>query len=132
MALYLDSSALVKLIVDEEGSDDLRLFIGEHKIVSSQLAHTELVRAVRRAEPGRLEDAEALIDDMTLFVIDRPLAERAARVEPGSLRSLDAIHVATAAALDADLDALVTYDRQMVNAARLLGMRVASPGDKSA
>jgi predicted nucleic acid-binding protein len=73
-----------------------------------------------------------VLAETSLIIIDGPLASAAAWVEPASIRSLDAIHLAAAQRLEVGLEALVTYDRRMVDAAQMAGLRVASPGDKSA
>lgn len=132
MALYLDTSALMKLVVKETESDTLRHFVGARELVSSQLARTELVRAVARSQPDSVDAAEDLLSELTLVALSRLLTARAAWVKPPLLRSLDAIHVATAVAMEADLEALVTYDRRMVEAGRMAGLPVASPGDAAA
>lgn len=132
MALYLDTSALVKLVIKERESEDLRQFVGRREIVSNQLARTELLRTVARNEPDSVDAAEILISGVTLVNVTRRLTSYAAWVPPQALRTLDALHVATAAAMQADLDALVTYDRRMVEAGRLAGLRVASPGEEAA
>ena len=128
MPLYLDTSALVKLVVEEAESDDLRTFVGSREVVSSQLARTELIRAVARSRQRSVDAAEDLIAEVTLLALSRLITARAAWVKPLALRSLDAIHVASAATLEAELDALVTYDGRMVEAGRLSGLPVASPG----
>ncbi|HVE31412.1 MAG TPA: type II toxin-antitoxin system VapC family toxin [Mycobacteriales bacterium] len=132
MSIYLDSSALVKLVVEEPESEDLRTFVGDRVVVSSMVARTEVIRAVARTEPERVGAAEKVLAETSLIIIDGPLASAAAWVEPASIRSLDAIHLATAQRLEVGLEALVTYDRRMVDAAQMAGLRVASPGDKSA
>ena len=132
MSIYLDSSALVKLVVEEPESEDLRTFVGDRVVVSSMVARTEVIRAVARTEPERVGAAEKVLAETSLIIIDGPLASAAAWVEPASTRSLDAIHLATAQRLEVGLEALVTYDRRMVDAAQMAGLRVASPGDKSA
>ena len=132
MSIYLDSSALVKLVVEEPESEDLRTFVGDRVVVSSMVARTEVIRAVARTEPERVGAAEKVLAETSLIIIDWPLASAAAWVEPASIRSLDAIHLATAQRLEVGLEALVTYDRRMVDAAQMAGLRVASPGDKSA
>ncbi len=132
MSIYLDSSALVKLVVEEPESEDLRTFVGDRVVVSSMVARTEVIRAVARTEPERVGAAEKVLAETSLIIIDGPLASAAAWVEPASIRSLDAIHLATAQRLEVGLEALVTYDRRMVDAAQMAGLRVASPGDESA
>ncbi|HVC73992.1 MAG TPA: type II toxin-antitoxin system VapC family toxin [Mycobacteriales bacterium] len=132
MSIYLDSSALVKLVVEEPESEDLRTFVGDRVVVSSMVAWTEVIRVVARTEPERVGAAEKVLAETSLIIIDGPLASAAAWVEPASIRSLDAIHLATAQRLEVGLEALVTYDRRMVDAAQMAGLRVASPGDKSA
>ena len=132
MSIYLDSSALVKLVVEEPESEDLRTFVGDRLVVSSTVGRTEVIRAVARTEPERVGAAERVLAETSLIIIDGPLASAAAWVEPASIRSLDAIHLATAQRLEVGLEALVTYDRRMVDAAQMAGLRVASPGDESA
>ena len=132
MSIYLDSSALVKLVVEEPESEDLRTFVGDRLVVSSTVGRTEVIRAVARTEPERVGAAEKVLAETSLIIIDGPLASAAAWVEPASIRSLDAIHLAAAQRLEVGLEALVTYDRRMVDAAQMAGLRVASPGDKSA
>jgi predicted nucleic acid-binding protein len=122
----------VKLVVEEPESEDLRTFVGDRVVVSSMAARTEVIRAVARTEPERVGAAEKVLAETSLIIIDGPLASAAAWVEPASIRSLDAIHLATAQRLEVGLEALVTYDRRMVDAAQMAGLRVASPGDKSA
>lgn len=128
MALYLDTSALVKLIFTEMESDHLREFVGTRELVSSQLARTELVRTVARHRPRSLDGAECLLGAMTLIALSHQLTARASWVKPAELRSLDAIHVASAMAMQEDLEALVTYHGRMIDAGRIAGLPVASPG----
>jgi uncharacterized protein len=132
MAFYMDSSALVKLVIRETGSDDLREFIGDRELVTSQISRVELVRAVARNQPDSVEAAVDLLAELTLVAVSRVISSRAAWVPPPALRSLDALHVASASAMRDSLDALVTYDRRMIHAGQLAGLRVVSPGDKSA
>jgi len=132
MSVYLDSSALVKLIVEEPESEDLRDFVGDRAVVSSMIARTEVIRAVARTEPERVGAAEKVLGETSLIIADGPVAWAAAWVEPASVRSLDAIHLATAQRLEIGLEAIVTYDRRMADAARVAGMPVASPGDDGA
>jgi predicted nucleic acid-binding protein len=117
--VYLDSSAAVKLIVREAESDALESWLRPHDVLtSSALLRTELLRAIRRGEPRRIAEARAVDDE---------ILEAAGDIGPSSIRSLDAIHLATALRLVTALDAIVTYDRRMIEGAVLLGLPVASP-----
>lgn len=127
--VYLDSSALVKLVVAEPESTALRLYLIEHRErVSSALAHVEVGRAVRRkgASEAALRRAEQVLARIGLVAIDEPLLREAAALSPTGLRSLDAVHLATALSLDG-LDAVVTYDRRFDAAASEAGLAVESP-----
>lgn len=128
MAVYLDSSAAVKLIVHEPESAAVRSWLRSHpRRVSSALIRTEILRAVRRVELGRLDQAAKALRGMTLQAIDDDVLMSAAYLGPVALRSLDAIHLATALRMADELEAIVTYDRRMIEGARALGLPVASP-----
>ena len=128
MAVYLHSSAAVKLIIREAESEAPERWLRPHDmLVSSALLRTEVFRAVRRGAPRRLADARAALAAFTLRAVDEEIPEAAGDIAPRSIRSLDAIHLATALLLAPDLDAIVTYDRQMIDGARALGLPVASP-----
>ncbi|MBI4701555.1 MAG: type II toxin-antitoxin system VapC family toxin [Deltaproteobacteria bacterium] len=129
MGVYLDSSALVKLVVAEPESGALRRFLGRRpQRVSSALARVEVLRAVRLQGRPAAERAKKLLERIRLLRLDDVLLEAAAAIDPRVLRSLDAIHLASAQALGDDLDAVVTYDRRMSDAASGLGLPVRSPG----
>lgn len=132
MTLYLDSSALVKLVVEEVETDDLRTYIDDRDIASAMIARTELLRAVTRRLPERLPAADSLLDEVLLLLVDWEMTTVAAELRPVELRALDALHVAGASRLDQGLEAVVTYDQRMIQAARTAGLPVASPGSKSA
>ena len=127
--LYLDSSAIVKLVLPEPESLGLRDFLaGDDDHVSSALARVEVLRTVRRVDSAEntLRDAEQVLERVSFVDLNEPLLADAASLKPPSLRSLDAIHLATALSLDG-LDALVTYDRRLRDAATDAGLTVASP-----
>ncbi|HEX9995139.1 MAG TPA: type II toxin-antitoxin system VapC family toxin [Acidimicrobiales bacterium] len=126
---YLDSSAIVKLVRLEPESDVLRRHLRRRgPLVSSGLARVEVVRAVALGSPAHVGAAHAVLDRLRLIrVTDRVLAS-AATLGPMDIRSLDAIHLATAALLGPTLSSLVTYDRRMAAAAEAMGLRVAAPG----
>ena len=128
--LYLDSSALVKLVVAEPEStalmERLRRWPGR---VSSALTLTELPRALRRAGFGATarRRAREVLARMALIDVDRRILTAAAGLEPRDLRTLDAIHLATALAVREDLDAIVTYDRRLRLAAEGAHLEVVAP-----
>ena len=126
--VYMDASAVAKLVVREAESDALRAWLGDRpRLVSSALLRTELLRAVRRQEPGHFQRARQVILGIGLHVVDDDVLETAASLNPLALRTLDAIHLATALRVVTELDALVTYDGRMVEGAEHLGLPVASP-----
>ncbi|MGI8998469.1 MAG: type II toxin-antitoxin system VapC family toxin [Candidatus Limnocylindria bacterium] len=128
MAVYLDSSAAVKLIVREAESEALEGWLQPHDVLaSSALLRTELLRAVRRGAPRRLADARAALAAFTLRAVDEEILDAAGGIAPSSIRSLDAIHLATALRLASEVQAIVTYDRRMIEGAHALGLPVASP-----
>ena len=128
-AVYVDASALAKLLVDEREGDDLRAFLAPiARQATSIVGRIEVERTVARRAPARLAHVAGLLDDLVIVGLEPEIAAAAATIEPATLRTLDAVHLASAAALGADLVAFVTYDRRLVEAARALGMPVVSPG----
>jgi hypothetical protein len=126
--VYLDSSALVKLVVLEPESRALRAFLRqEPQRISCALAITEVLRAVRHAGAEAIENAHRVLLGVELIRIDDALLHAAASIDAGVVRSLDAIHLAAAQLLTSHLTALVTYDRRMADAAKLLGFAIAAP-----
>ena len=128
--LYLDSSAIVKLVAPEPETDALITFLGtDPERVSSALAFVEVCRAVRRVggDEVLLERARQVMARISLIKIDDPVLRTAAELDPHLLRSLDAIHLATALSTAEPVAALVTYDRRLRDASRLNGIAVESP-----
>lgn len=129
MTVYVDSSALVKLVVAESESRALQGYLrrnGPH--VTCVLARTEVVRAVRGIGPAAVVRAGKVLARVQMIRIDEELTDAAARLQPDSLRSLDAIHMAAAECVRDDITAVVTYDRRMQAGAEELGFTVAAPG----
>jgi predicted nucleic acid-binding protein len=132
---YADSSALVKLVRDETESAALRAFVAQADLATSELAVTEISRAVRRpaaGEPRRtldllLERVGELLDAIALRPLDRGLLLGAGALAEPALRVLDAIHVASAIHLS-PVEAFVTYDERQAAVARLAGLRTIAPG----
>jgi uncharacterized protein len=128
--LYLDSSAIVKLVAPEpETSALIESLRADPEVVSSALSRVEVIRAVRRigASDDRKERANDVIDRIALIPMEDTILIRAARLEPPSLRTLDAIHLATALTLGTDLAGLVTYDGKLAEAAVSEGFDVLAP-----
>ena len=128
--VYLDASALVKLVVTEPESGALMEFLRAWPDrVSSALSLTEVPRALRHARFGRAERQRArqLLARLALVDVDRRILAAAAALEPPELRTLDAIHLATALAVREDLAGLVTYDRRLATAAERVHLEVLAP-----
>lgn len=129
MAHYLDTSAFVKLVVAEEDSAALRTWAldpGVH-LVASDLLRTEALRAARRHSPAALLQTRALLEAVTLMTVTADVCERAAELDPMILRSLDALHLASALALGDDLQAVVTYDDRLTQACVAHGVPAIAP-----
>ncbi|MFQ5666187.1 MAG: type II toxin-antitoxin system VapC family toxin [Candidatus Binatia bacterium] len=126
--VYLDSSALVKLVVREPESTALRRFLRRHpRRVACALARAEVPRAVLHLGPAALARAREVLRRLDLIQIDDSLLDAAGRIEPQVLRTLDAIHLAAARLLSSDLESVVTYDLRMADAARRLALPVEAP-----
>lgn len=128
--IYLDSSAFVKLFLPEPDSPVLSRFLAArpHR-VSAMLLRTEALRTAVRAmlSPQRMLLVRALLDSVSFIPADLTLSDEAGILRALDLRSLDAIHLATARSLGTNLAALVTYDQRLAGAAAWYGIRVASP-----
>ena len=123
---YLDSSALVKLILTEPESSALRRHLRSRPLrVASSLVRVEVIRAVRPHGPEAVQRAWAVLDELDVLAVDRALLDSAAMLDPLELRSLDAIHLASALKLEAG--ELVTYDLRMAGAAGTVGLLVTAP-----
>jgi predicted nucleic acid-binding protein len=126
---YLDASALVKLIVAEPESGALRRYLGERpRIISSRIAEVELRCAVARQDEIDAGDrVSSLIATVELLELDAEVARRAGELTPATLRSLDAIHLASALVIAPEVDAVVAYDTRLAAAARAAGLAVVAP-----
>lgn len=128
LTLCFDSSALVKLVRPERETDALRTLLARAgQCYASALVRAEVPRAARRIGPRAIARAHLVVDELDLIDADEILLGESAKVGDAGLRTLDAIHLATAMSLGDDLDALVTYDRRMAGAARELGIPVEAP-----
>lgn len=126
--VYLDSSALVRLVVLEPVSRALRAYLrGEPDRISCGLARTEVLRAVRPSGPVAVAAARRVLRGIDLIRLDDALLDAAGMLEPLGLRSLDAIHLAAAQLVAPALRAVVIYDRRMAEAAAALGFPTSAP-----
>ena len=125
--VYLDSSALIKLVTPEAESGALDAFLVPHtgQLATSAIGLVEVARASVRADA--VERGKEVLESVGALELTDEIVERAGAVPPASLRSLDAIHVATAASLGDELECLVAYDGCLLGAASALGLPVASP-----
>jgi len=134
--IYLDSSALLKLLFEESESAALALWISERAatpMVSSELAKVEVVRAARRLDADVVPAARTLVSQLDLVQLSGGLIDEAADTGEPSLRTLDAIHLASAFSIRGDLTAFVAYDNRLIAAAEAAGIEpirpsAASPG----
>jgi uncharacterized protein len=126
--VYLDSSALVKLVIEEPESQALVAYLGDHPTrTSSALARVEVTRAVRPQGSRAITRARQLLARIAMLRLDDTLLDAAAALEADHLRSLDAIHIASAQTVADGLAAVVTYDRRMAEAASGIGLTVTAP-----
>jgi len=129
--LYLDTSALVKLVQRESESAVLRRYLRSHRDdvrLTSALARTELLRAVAAGGPEAIAHARRLLARVNQVALDRDVLDDAGTLAPGTaLRSLDAIHLAAARTAAPDLRAVVTYDARMAAAATAISLLAIAP-----
>jgi predicted nucleic acid-binding protein len=128
--IYLDSSALLKLVFEEPESAALDEWLAARSdlpVVTSELAKVEVVRACRRIEADALPEARALLAALDLIPLTSDVLDDAGNVAEALLRSLDAIHLASALTIRADLSAFVAYDLRLGDAAAVAGLPVVRP-----
>ncbi|MEA2439640.1 MAG: uncharacterized protein QOH76_1064 [Thermoleophilaceae bacterium] len=134
LALYADSSALVKLIVEERETAGLSRLIAGRDLVASELVLTEVPRAIQRlASTSRVprgrfvRGLEVVLGAVALLPLSRDVLRTAGAFEAPFLRALDAIHLAAALDVEEEIEAFVSYDERQVEAARFAGLPVLSP-----
>ncbi len=128
---YADASALVKLVLSEPESEPLLEYLQAHgTALTSRIATVEVARAVERVvemTPAHTAVLAAIWETATVIELDARLATEAVRIGPRTLRSLDAIHLASALSVGDELEAMITYDARLADAARARGMTVVAP-----
>lgn len=129
-AVYLDTSAAVKLIVVEAESGSLRDWLGQQagSLLSSALLAAELLRATTAHGTDAVIAARRVVNRLNLGEVDRATLEMAGHLNPPAMRTLDAIHLATALRHGHLITAFVTYDSRLMDACRNHGLQVVSPG----
>lgn len=134
--IYLDTSAAMKLVRPEDHSDDLSDWLREHRgrsaVLSSVVIEVELMRATRRSAPDKLDRAADVLRGIGAVTLSPWVVTRASEYTDANLRSLDAIHVATAERLVTvtrePLHAFIAYDDRLLTAARSVGLHAVAPG----
>ena len=130
MSWYLDSSAILKTIFDEQERPDLLRFLNSQS-TSSRLSKIEVRRTVARLVPTKTAEVNLELDKINFLPISNPILMAAENFSSEiTVRTLDAIHIATVMSLEGSIEGLITYDRQMIANAKLLGIKVISPGMK--
>ena len=130
MSWYLDSSAILKLILDESERTAL-LKILKNRSITSRISRVEVIRTVTRLAPEHLILAHSELEKIDFFPVSTGVLNLAENFASHmTLRTLDAVQVATVIFLDRTVKGLVTYDRQMIKSAQELGIKVESPGLK--
>ena len=118
----------MKLVVEEPESDQLRdVLARDADQLASAIVEIEVVRAVRRAVPELTAQAQSVVSQIAVVEPTEAIRARAALLEPVTLRSLDALHLATALEIGDELDGLVTYDGRMAASAEAFGLVVLTP-----
>ena len=128
--IYLDTSAAAKLVHPEAESAALAVFLAEriaNPLVSSALLSPELVRAVSRYRPEFGARAMLLLQRVMTVPLTSDILASAATIGSPALRTLDALHLATAVTIASELDGFVTYDKRLADAAAALGLTLVTP-----
>lgn len=129
--IYLDSSALMKLVRLEDETAALRDWLGERPdqpAVSSELGRVEVLRAARRVGDRAVTEARVVLGDIDLVPLNRAVQDLASDIGHPPLRTLDALHLASAVLLSEELTAFIAYDYRLISAAQAAGLIVVTPG----
>lgn len=130
--IYLDSSALMKLVRQEDETAALREWLSvrpEQPLVTSELGRVEVLRVARRVGGRALTEARAVLGDLDLVPLDRAVQDLACDIDNPLLRTLDALQLASAVLLSEALTAFIAYDHRLAAAAQAAGLVVAAPGE---
>ena len=129
---YVESTALVKRVLEEPGSAALARWLeglldAGGSFFTSDLGRTEAYRAVARNDPLALPGARVILDSLLRVRVGEQTYVVAMELGPAVLRTLDALHIAVVLGLDGRCAGIVTYDRRLVEAAEIVGIRTVSP-----
>ena len=128
MSWYADSSAILKLLIVEKESAALTDFI-DFTIKSSALTRVEVIRVLHKIAPEKIDRAQIILAGIDLTPLNPAILSMAENFAPSiTLKSLDALHIATAIFLDKSVEGVITYDKAMIKNAKELRIKVASPG----
>jgi predicted nucleic acid-binding protein len=128
--IYLDSSALVKLVLNEPETGALRDWLRgatDAGRITSEISWVEVLRVCRRTNDNELPTARGLLAALDFVQLTTELLETATRIDPPVLRSLDAIHLASALSIRDEISAFITYDRRLIAAAENTGLVAVAP-----
>ena len=130
MSWYADSSAILKLLIVEKESAALTDFI-DFTIKSSALTRVEVIRVLHKIAPEKIDRAQIILAGIDLTPLNSAILSMAENFAPAiTLKSLDALHVATAIFLDKSVEGVITYDKAMIKNVKELRIKVVSPGMK--
>lgn len=130
--IYLDSSAILKLVRQEAETAALQGWLldqPDEAAVTSELGRVEVLRVARRFGDAAIAEARALVGDLDLVPLNRVVQDLSVELGDAALRTLDALHLASALLLGDTLTALVTYDQRLATATRSQGLNVVAPGN---
>ena len=130
MSWYIDSSAILKLLISEKESIALAEFL-DAPVKTSEISRVEVIRSLNRISPEKIADGQAALSQFEMIPVNSSILILAENFPAAiTLKSLDALHFATVVFLNKTISGLITYDKAMIKNAKLLGIKVVSPGMK--
>lgn len=130
MSWYIDSSAILKLLISEKESTALAAFL-DAPVKTSVISRVEVICSLNRISPEKIAEGQAALSRFEMTPVSSPILMLAENFPVSiTLKSLDAIHVATVIFLNKSVKGVITYDKQMIKNAKELGIKVVSPGMK--
>lgn len=130
MSWYIDSSAILKLLISEKESIALAEFL-DAPMKTSAISRVEVIRSLHRISPEKISEGQAALSRFEMIPVSSPILILAEKFPTAiTLKSLDALHLATVIFLDKSVEGVITYDKAMIKNAKELGIKVASPGMK--